>query len=299
MSTKKNTKSEKQSKKAAKTAKSDKAVETVADALVEAVETAEAVEPEVVPEVVAEVQEDQRKIRLQRIIEGALFSAHLPLSAQELVKLFSEEEKPSLGEVREILRMLQVHYEERGVALKEVASGFRFQVIDEVVPYLVHHLDEKPARYSRALLETLALIAYRQPITRGEIEDIRGVVVSTNIVQTLLEQEWIRIVGYKEVPGKPALYATTKTFLDHFGLKNLEELPPLAELKDFDALMMPTDAPAEQPAESLRLTVVTQETAPEEVIPEHITTETTETPECEPALAIAPEPEVAIVAEVE
>lgn len=175
--------------------------------------------------------------RMQRIIEGALFSAHLPLSAQDIVKLFADEEKPSLGEVRAIIQNLQSQYADHGVALTEVASGYRFQVVDEVVPYLVHHMDEKPARYSRALLETLALIAYRQPITRGEIEDIRGVVVSTNIVQTLLEQEWIRVVGHKDVPGKPALYATTKTFLDHFGLKSLEELPPLAELKDFDSLI--------------------------------------------------------------
>lgn len=171
-----------------------------------------------------------------RVIEGALFASHVPLSEQDLVKIFPEGEKPSLGEVREIASQLQAQYAERGIILKQVASGYRFQVIDEVVPYLMQRMDEKPARYSRALLETLALIAYRQPITRGEIEDIRGVVVSTNIVQTLQEQEWIKIVGHKDVPGKPALFATTKIFLDHFGLKSLDELPPLAELKDFEAM---------------------------------------------------------------
>lgn len=174
--------------------------------------------------------------KVVRVIEGALFSSHIPLSEQDLIKLFPEGERPVLGVVREIASDLQKHYESRGIILKQVASGYRFQVSDDVVPYLMQRMEEKPARYSRALLETLALIAYRQPITRGEIEEIRGVVVSTNIVQTLQEQEWVKIVGHKDVPGKPALFATTKNFLDHFGLKTLDELPPLAELKDFEAM---------------------------------------------------------------
>jgi segregation and condensation protein B len=188
----------------------------------------------------------QNNKHLLMVIEGALFATHSPLTAQDLVKLFPEDEKPALGVVRETIQKLQSEYEGRGIHLIESASGYRFQVVEAVVPYIVKNMDEKPARYSRALLETLALIAYRQPITRGEIEDIRGVVVSSNIIQTLQEQEWIKIVGHKEVPGKPALFATTKTFLDHFGLKSLQDLPPLAELKDFDSLQLPpemADAP--------------------------------------------------------
>lgn len=176
------------------------------------------------------------KKEFSRIIEGLLFAASAPLTAENLVKYFEEEEKPALAMVKQILAELKTQYEGRGIELVEVASGFRFQAAKEVTPLLSKNMAEKPARYSRALLETLALIAYRQPITRGEIEDIRGVVVSSHIIKTLDEHEWIRVVGYKEVPGKPALYATTKTFLDHFGLKSLDELPPLAELKDFNSL---------------------------------------------------------------
>ncbi len=176
------------------------------------------------------------KKEFSRIIEGILFASHDPISAENLVKSFEEEEKPALGLVKQILAELQTHYEARGVELVEVASGFRFQAAKDLTPVLSKNMVEKPSRYSRALLETLALIAYRQPITRGEIEDIRGVAVSTHIIKTLDEHEWIRIVGYKEVPGKPALFATTKTFLDHFGLKSLDELPPLAELRDFENL---------------------------------------------------------------
>jgi len=165
------------------------------------------------------------------IVEGILFAASTPLSVEAIAKYFPEEKRPTLAKVRDILVALKAHYQNRGIELVEVASGFRFQVTKTAAPYL---LENKSTRYSRALLETLALIAYRQPITRGEIEDIRGVAVSTHIIKTLDEHNWIRVVGHKEVPGKPALYATTKAFLDHFGLKRLEELPPLAPLKDFD-----------------------------------------------------------------
>lgn len=170
------------------------------------------------------------------IIEGVLFAATEPLSAEAIGKLFIDETKPKTQDIKKALSELKKHYQDRGIELVEVATGFRFQVAQIALPYIVKSTEEKPARYSRALLETLALIAYRQPITRGEIEDIRGVVVSTNIIKTLDEQGWIRVVGYKEVPGKPGLYATTKAFLDHFGLKSLEDLPPLAELKNFEDL---------------------------------------------------------------
>ncbi|MGD9593082.1 MAG: SMC-Scp complex subunit ScpB, partial [Candidatus Berkiella sp.] len=171
------------------------------------------------------------------IVEGLLFAANEPLTAEALAKLFIDEVKPKAQDIKKALTQIKNHYQNRGIELHEVASGFRFQVTQTVVPYIAKTIEEKPARYSRALLETLALIAYRQPITRGEIEEIRGVVVSSNIVKTLDEQGWIRVVGHKEVPGKPALYATTKSFLDHFGLKSLEDLPPLAQLQDFDSLV--------------------------------------------------------------
>jgi len=173
---------------------------------------------------------------LCKIVEGMLFASGSPLSLEAIYKRFFEEDKVKKDDVKKALLQLQKFYAERGIQLVEVATGFRFQVGQEVIPYITNNLSEKPARFSRALLETLALIAYRQPITRGEIEDIRGVVVSTHLIKTLDELEWIRVVGHKDVPGKPALYATTKDFLDHFGLKNLEDLPPLAALKDFDSI---------------------------------------------------------------
>lgn len=170
------------------------------------------------------------------ILEAALFSAMEPLSVDKLMQLFAEEDQPSLGQVREWLSNLSAAYENRGVELKEVASGFRFQVRVEFAPFVQRLEERKPARYSRTFLETLALIAYRQPVTRGEIEDVRGVAVNPNVIKTLLEREWIKIAGYRDVPGKPALFATTKTFLDYFNLKSIAELPPLSELVDFESL---------------------------------------------------------------
>lgn len=196
-----------------------------------------------------------QKNELSKIIEGILFSASAPLSAENLAKYFEEEERPPLGLLREIIAEIQAQYSERGIQLIEVASGFRFQVAQDVAPLIAKTTDDKPSRYSRALLETLALIAYRQPITRSEIEDIRGVAVSTHIIKTLDEHEWIRVVGHKEVPGRPALYATTKTFLDHFGLKSLDELPPLAELRPI------------QPLEDLETSAIVNE---EETVEENI-----------------------------
>lgn len=174
--------------------------------------------------------------RLKQIIEGALLAAGRPLSIDHILSLFLDEEQPTRDEIREALEGLQTDCESRGVELKEVASGFRFQVKADYGPWVSRLWEEKPARYSRATLETLALIAYRQPITRSEIEDVRGVSVSSNIVKSLLEREWVRVVGHRDVPGKPALYGTTKGFLDYFNLKSLSELPPLAELRNIESI---------------------------------------------------------------
>ncbi|HSX21033.1 MAG TPA: SMC-Scp complex subunit ScpB [Gammaproteobacteria bacterium] len=168
---------------------------------------------------------------LAAILEALLFSAARPLSEQQLLQLFTEEERPVLGELRKALQELEAAYADRAVQLVSIASGYQFQSKIEYAEWIRRLWEEKPARYSRALLETLALIAYRQPITRGEIEEIRGVSISPSIFKTLLEdRNWIRVVGHRDVPGRPALYATTKAFLDYFGLKTLDQLPPLPEI---------------------------------------------------------------------
>ena len=173
---------------------------------------------------------------LQRILEGALLASGNPLSVQQLSNLFEEDERPDNEQIRATLEDISNEYQGRGFELKQVASGYRFQVIQEVAPWVSRLWDEKPQRYSRALLETLSLIAYRQPITRGDIEDIRGVAVSSHIIKTLLEREWVRVVGHKDVPGRPAMFATTRKFLDYFNMKSLDELPTLAEIKDLDSM---------------------------------------------------------------
>ena len=174
--------------------------------------------------------------RLKQIIEAALLAAGKPLSLDELIGLFAEPEQPEKKSLREVLAELSEDYQGRGIEVTEVGNGFRIQVRAEYSPWVSKLWAERPPKYSRALLETLALIAYRQPITRGEIEDIRGVSVSTNIIKTLTEREWVRVVGHRDVPGKPALYATTKEFLDYFNLKSLNELPTLAEIRDLDSI---------------------------------------------------------------
>ena len=171
-----------------------------------------------------------------RIVEAALLAANQPLTLAQLRGLFSIEEPVPDGAVEQALETLQAACAERGVELVEVASGWRFQVRAEVHQWVARLWTERKTKYTRATLETLALIAYRQPITRGEIEQVRGVAVSSNIIQALEEREWIRVVGHRDVPGKPALYGTTKGFLDYFGLKRLDELPPLSELKDIGEL---------------------------------------------------------------
>jgi len=173
---------------------------------------------------------------INRIVEGALLASSQPLTLAQLKDLFPEEEPAPPGSIERALERLREGCEGRGVELVEVASGFRYQVTGEVHGWISRLWTERKTRYTRATLETLALIAYRQPITRGEIEQVRGVAVSSNIIQALEEREWIRVVGHRDVPGKPALFGTTKGFLDYFGLKRLDELPPLSELKDLGEL---------------------------------------------------------------
>jgi segregation and condensation protein B len=175
-------------------------------------------------------------IGLVQIIEGALLAAGRPVTVAQLADLFEDYERPENTAIREALREVAERCEERGFELQEVASGFRYQVRQSLSPWVARLWHERPQKYSRALLETLALIAYRQPITRGEIEEIRGVAVSSNIIKTLHEREWIRVVGHRDVPGRPAMYATTRQFLDYFNLKSLDQLPALAEIRDLETL---------------------------------------------------------------
>jgi len=180
--------------------------------------------------------------QLKNIIEAVLMSAEKPLKVNDIENLFAgDNDMPTRDEIRKTLKLLVEDYENRGFELKEVASGFRLQVRQDYSQWIGRLWEEKPARYTRALLETIALIAYRQPITRGEIEEVRGVSVSSNIIKTLMEREWIKVLGHKDVPGKPALYGTTKEFLDYFNLKSLEDLPSLAEIKDLDQIHQELD----------------------------------------------------------
>ena len=179
---------------------------------------------------------EEHLLRIQAIAEAALMAAGKPLSLDQLRDLFSEEERPARQVMEHVMVLLEAACEGRGFELKKVASGYRIQVREEFAPWVGRLFEEKPQRYSRALLETLALIAYRQPITRGEIEDIRGVTVSSNIIRTLLEREWVRVVGHRDVPGRPAMYATTKQFLDYFNLTGLDQMPPLNEVRDLEEI---------------------------------------------------------------
>jgi len=179
---------------------------------------------------------DTARTSLKCILEAVILAAGEPLDRAALAAVFDEAERPSAADIEQALAELGEDYAERGLELKEVASGFRIQVREEVNPWVARLWEERPQRYSRALLETLALIAYRQPITRGEIEEVRGVSVRSNIVRTLQEREWIRVVGHRDVPGKPALFGTTKAFLDYFNLASLDDLPSLAEIRDMDSL---------------------------------------------------------------
>jgi len=180
---------------------------------------------------------------LKFVIEAALLAAGRPLSIDKLQALFGDRNAPARQDLRAAIMDLQADFAGRGIELVEVANGFRIQIRSTMTHQLEKLWEERPPRYSRALLETLSIIVYRQPVTRGEIEDIRGVAVSTNITRTLLERSWIRVVGHRDVPGKPAMFGTTREFLDYFGLKKLDDLPPLSALKDFDSLDIQLDLP--------------------------------------------------------
>ncbi|MEX2132294.1 MAG: SMC-Scp complex subunit ScpB [Pseudohongiellaceae bacterium] len=170
--------------------------------------------------------------KIKMIVEGLLLAAGKPLSLDTITGVFTDDERPDRNELKQVMQAIAADCDDRGFELKEVASGFRFQVKQDLSEWIARLWEDKPPRYSRALLETLSLVAYRQPITRGDIEEIRGVAVSPQIIRTLLDREWIRVVGHRDVPGRPAMFATTKQFLDYFNLKSLQELPPLSEIRE-------------------------------------------------------------------
>ncbi len=173
---------------------------------------------------------------IKNVIESAIFASSEPLTVDELLNLFADEEKPSRLQLQILLKELQTEYATRPLEIVEIASGYRFQVRAKFSPWISKLWHDKPPKLSRAMLETLAIIAYRQPVTRAEIEAIRGVVVSTQIIKALFDREWIVVVGHREVPGRPALLATTREFLDAFSLKTLAELPPLAALRELEVI---------------------------------------------------------------
>ncbi|MCD2453289.1 SMC-Scp complex subunit ScpB [Methylicorpusculum oleiharenae] len=207
---------------------------------------------------------------LKRIIEALLFASNKAMSVKQLQQVFPELEQPELDDIQAAVELLIDDYAHRAIELKKVASGYRFQVKADVSPWVGRLFEEKPPKYSRALLETLAIIAYRQPVTRGDIEDIRGVAVSSNIIKTLLEREWVRVVAHKEIPGRPALFGTTKQFLDYFNLSALSELPTLQEMADLNAL-------AEHDQQLLQVNSEQQETNPQQSPNNEESTEAVET----------------------
>jgi len=172
--------------------------------------------------------------KVKMIIEGLLLAAGRPLTLESIAAVFNDDERPENEELLAVLVRIDEECGDRGFELTKVASGYRFQVKQELAEWVSKLWEERPPRYTRALLETLALIAYRQPITRGDIEEIRGVAVSSNIIRTLLDREWIRVVGQRDVPGRPSMFATTKQFLDYFNLESLQQLPALSEIRDMD-----------------------------------------------------------------
>lgn len=198
--------------------------------------------------------------QLKPIIEAALLASSQPMTVHQLGDLFNEDEEIGSQQIAQALESLAEDCAGRGIELKEVASGFRYQVRQDVHPWISRMWTERPSRYSRALLETLALIAYRQPITRPEIEQIRGVVVSSNIIKTMEEREWIRVVGHRDVPGRPALFATTRAFLDYFNLKSLDQLPPLSAIRDMEDPQMRFE-PEPLPARIMRDLPIDPDTA--------------------------------------
>ena len=197
------------------------------------------------------------------IVEGLLLAAGRPLTLDNIIQVFSDDEKPDRKELKAVMDSIAEECNDRGFELVEVASGFRFQVKQDLSEWVAKLWEERPPRYTRALLETLALVAYRQPITRGDIEEIRGVAVSSNIIRTLMDREWVRVVGHRDVPGRPAMFATTKQFLDYFNLKSLQDLPPLSEIKDLEKINRQSDLEDDDLQDSRVLEL------PEEVIDEN------------------------------
>lgn len=193
-------------------------------------------------------------MELKKITEALLFAANQTMTAGQLQKLFPELERPAIKEIDLACESLMLDYQSQAIELKELATGYRFQVRAEFAPWITRLFEEQPPKYSRALLETLSIIVYHQPVTRGDIEDIRGVGVSSHIIHTLLEREWIKITGQKEVPGRPALYGSTQQFLDYFNVSSLEQLPTLEELKEWDETMINSQLTSkdnsEQPAQN-------------------------------------------------
>jgi segregation and condensation protein B len=183
------------------------------------------------------------ELEIRHFLEAALLAAGRPLSVDQLQNLFDGRSMPEKAEVRTAIKSLVDEYEGRGITIAEVASGYRIQVKANMAERLSKLWEERPPRYSRALFETLALVAYRQPVTRGEIEEIRGVAVSSNIVRTLIERDWVRVVGHRDVPGRPEMFGTTRGFLDYFGLMKLDDLPPLADLSDWESLRVQLNLP--------------------------------------------------------
>ena len=174
--------------------------------------------------------------KISQVIEAVLLSASRPIDVQEIERVFPEDEKPTREEIRQALQEIEEQCKDRGIELKKVSSGYRLQVRQTLSSYVAKLWEERPQKFSKATLETLALIAYRQPITRGEIEEIRGVTIGTQLMRGLMERGWVKIVGQRDVPGRPSLYSTTKEFLDYFGLQHLRELPELPELPDLQSL---------------------------------------------------------------
>ena len=183
------------------------------------------------------------ELKLKQIVEAALLAAGGPLTLDNLQELFQERDRPDKSDLRDAINTLREEYQERGIELVEVGGGFRVNTRAEFAPWVSRLWQERPAKYTRALLETLALIAYRQPITRGEIEEIRGVSVSSSIIKTLIDREWVRVVGKRDVPGRPSLYATTREFLNYFSLQGLGDLPTLQEIRDLDSINRELELP--------------------------------------------------------
>ncbi len=202
-------------------------------------------------------------VNTKRIVEAILFAANKPMTVKQIQQTFPELEQPELQDIQAALASIALDYQSRPIGLKLLASGYRFQVKEGMSPWVTRLFEEKPARYSRALLETVAIIAYRQPVTRGEIEDIRGVSVSSSIIQTLLEREWIRVIAHKEVPGRPALFGTTKQFLDYFNLASLSELPTLQEIVDLDFSQATPSSPQQESRERSQTISAENQSSPE------------------------------------